>query len=327
MAYFLIIKILDDQSISIPSTMVYGDVELRSYSADTDLETASLEISASEGGLDFSKYSVCARIATIVECNTFVEAIHLADNKFLEVLDFISTDFSISNIKSSKIGLTKNLDTGVVTPITKFEFEHSMSFVMPLGTIQCFDSTNYVLSLRNELSERYKRSLHWARNSKNEKNQQLKIIFLWFALEALFKESETDNSVESFIRLFLGFPNGKQSGLISAAVKANLENHEKYKYWQKKLYEVVQEIRDFRNDSVHSGFRSVDYTKEKLELFSKIMICATSRCQAGVMRGLLSKINTLPEFKEYAIVLFEENINLINDTHNNIIYFLDHPTN
>ncbi|WP_183000786.1 MULTISPECIES: HEPN domain-containing protein [unclassified Pseudomonas] len=322
---FLVIKILDDQSFSIPSTMVYGDVEIRSYSADTKQEVDALKISATERGLDFNKYSVCARIATIVECETFIEAIHFADNRFLEVLDFKSTEFSVSNIKTSPIGLIKDLTTGTLTPITKTGFEPSISFIMNPKTIQRFDSTNYVLSLNNELSERYKRSLHWARNSKNETNQQLKIIFLWFSIEALFKEDETDNCVESYIRLFLGFPNGGQLKLISDTIKANLENHKKYKYWQKELKEVVKKIRNFRNDSVHSGFRSVDFRKETLDLFSTVMIYATSRCQAGVMRGLLSEIGLLSEFKKYAVVLFEDNINLINDVHNNIIHSLDHP--
>lgn len=325
MTSFLVVKILDDRSITLPSTMNYGSVELRSYSADTKLETDAFEASASEGGLDFNKHKICARIATIVDCETNSEAIHIADNKFLEVLDFKSTEFAVSAIKTSRIGLVKNLASGEITPIKRSGFQQSLSFVVRNGAIQCFDITNFLLSLKNELSNRYRRSLHWTRNSKNETNPQLKIIFLWFALEALLKADETDNCVESYIRLFLGFPNGQQLGLISPAVKINLENHARYKYWQKKLIEVVKEIRDFRNDSVHSGFRSVDFTKEKLELFSSVMTYAVSRCQAGVMQGLLSNIDSLSDFKEYAIPLFETNANLINDIHNNIIYSLDHP--
>lgn len=325
MTSFLVVRILDDRSITLPSTMNYGSVELRSYSADTKLETDALETSASESGLDFNKHKICARIATIVDCETDSEAVHIADNKFLEVLDFKSTEFAVSAIKTSRIGLVKDLASGEIIPIKRSGFQQSLSFVVRNGAIQCFDIPNFLLSLTNELSDRYRRSLHWARNSKNETNPQLKIIFLWFALEALLKADENDNSVESFIRLFLGFPNGQQLGLVSPGVKTNLENHARYKYWQKRLIEIVKEIRDFRNDSVHSGFRSVDFTKEKLELFNSVMTYAISRCQAGVMQGLLSNIESLSDFKEYAVPLFENNENLINDVHNNIIYSLDHP--
>ncbi|MCR8930421.1 MULTISPECIES: HEPN domain-containing protein [unclassified Pseudomonas] len=325
MTSFLIVKILDDRSIMLPSTLNYGRVELRSYSADTQLESIAFEKSASDNGLDFNKHKVCARIATIIECETHSEAIHSADTAFLEVLDFTSTEFSISAIKTSRIGLIKDLASGEITPITRSGFHQSMSFVMRQGTIQNIDTTVYLLSLKNELCDRYRRSLHWARNSKNETNPQLKIIFLWFALEALLKADEADNCVESYIRLFLGFPNGQQQWIVSPITKAKLENHARYKYWQKELIDTVKEIRDFRNNSVHSGFRSVDFSKEKLELFSSIMIFAVGRCQAGVMQGLLGNLETLSDFKEYAVPIFENNTNLINDIHNNVIYSLDHP--
>lgn len=325
MTYFLVVKILDDRSISTPCTMVYGDVELRSSTADTILETAALESSASSGGLDFNKYKFCARIATIVKCEIPTEAVRQADSKFLEVLDFKSTEFAVSNIQTSKIGLIKNLISGEIDPIEKTEFEQSISFIVRQGSTQYFDSTNYILTIKNDLSERYKRSLHWARNSKNEINPQLKIIFSWFALEALLKADDNDNSVESYIRLFMGFPNGVQLSLMSPTTKALLEKHERYKYWQKKLFEIVIEIRNFRNDSVHSGFRSMDFTKERLDQFKIVMTFAVGRCQAGVMRGLLSGINSLHEFKEYAVPILEQNTNLVNDTHNNIIYSLEHP--
>lgn len=325
MTSFLIVKVLDDRSITLPSTFNYGSVELRSYSADTQLEVSAFEKSASENGLDFNKHKICARIATIIDCETHNEAIHAADTKFLEVLDFKSTEFSISAIKTSRIGLIKDLSSGEITPITRTGFQQSLSFVMRHGSIQNVDTTVYLLSLKNELCDRYRRSLHWARNSKNETNPQLKIIFLWFALEALLKADENDNCVESYIRLFLGFPNGQQQWIVTPEIKAKLEKHTRYNHWKKQLIEVVKEIRDFRNDSVHSGFRSVDFAKEKLELFSTIMIYAVGRCQAGVMQGLLNNLETLLEFKEYAVPLFENNKNLINDIHNNVIYSLDHP--
>ncbi|MBO1539608.1 HEPN domain-containing protein [Pseudomonas sp. OA65] len=322
---FLVIKVLDNRSISLPSTLIYGDVELRSYSADTHAETEAFEVSASESGLDYGKFKISARIATIVNCETQIEAVHIADIRFLKVLDLKSVEFAVSAIKTSKIGLIKILSSGEIIPIKKSGFQHSITFVVGQGDTQRFDITNYLLSLENELGDRYMRSLHWARNSKHEANPQLKIIFLWFSLEALLKADENDNCVESYIRLFLGFPNGQQLGVLSSPVRNALENHARYKYWQKELIETVKDIRDFRNNSVHSGFRSVDFTKEKLELFSSVMTYAVSRCQNGVMQGLLNNIGTLSDFKEYAVPIFEDNTNLINDVHHNIIYSLDNP--
>ncbi len=327
MTSYLVVRILDNKSFSLPSTSTYGSVELRPHSSDTQPEVNAFESSASENGLDYERYQVCARISTIVECNNYREAIHTAEVKFLEVLDFKSIEHSISEIKTSEIGLIKDLSTGEITPIKILGFQPSLSFVMHNGSIQCFDATAYLLSLKNELCDRYRRSLHWARNSKNESNPQLRIIFLWFSLEALLKADENDNCVESYIRLFLGFPNGLQEWIINPLTKKSLECHSRYQYWKRKLIELVKEIRDFRNNSVHSGFRSMDFTKEKLELFSTIMILAVGRCQSSVAQGLLNGLESLAEFKEYAVPLLENNKNLINDIHNNVIYSLDHPKN
>lgn len=322
---YLVVRILDEKSIFLPSTFVYGNVELRSYTADTQYEVSALERSASENGLDFEKHKICARMVTIINCETHSEAIHEADIRFLEVLDLKFSEYSVSAIKTSSIGLIKDLASGEITPIKRTGYQPSLSFLIHPGSTQNVDATVYLLSLNNELCDRYRRSLHWARNSKNETNLQLRIIFLWFALEALLKEDENDNCVESFIRLFLGFPNGQQQWIITPSIKAKLEDHPRYQYWKKRLIKVVQEIRDFRNDSVHSGFRSIDFTKDKLELFSTVMVYAVGRCQAGVMQGLLNNLEGILEFKEYAVPLFENNENLINDIHNNVIYSLDHP--
>ncbi len=184
MGSFLVVKILDTQSVSLPSTLIYGSVELRSYKADIEDEIEALKESASNYRVDFDKYSHCARIATIVNCNNTIEAIDISGNLFSEILDLKSIEFSISNFKTSDIGFVKNLESGSIDPINRREYAPSMSFVMYRGDIQCVDVVNYILSLNNELSNRYLRSLHWSRNSKHESNKQLKILFYWFAVEA-----------------------------------------------------------------------------------------------------------------------------------------------
>ncbi len=322
MLSYLILKVLDIQSVSLPSTLLYGSVEFRSYKADFEHEIDALRKSASNLHLDFGKYMYCARIATIVNCDDPLEAVDIADNKFSEILDLKSNEFSISNFKTSGIGFVKNLESGKIQPLNKREHEFSMSFVVQQGSVQCFDLVNYILSLNNELSSRYLRSLHWARNSKHENNRQLKILFYWFSIEALIKESENDN-ISGVIRWFLGFPNGRKRNDVSTLVLGNLSQNPRYDYWNKELITIVDKIRIFRNDSVHSGFRSVDFTKHDLDLYNQVMIFSASRCQTAVQTALVNRISTVSEFKEYMGIIFEDNMNLINDVHRNIIFSLD----
>ncbi|MCR8935665.1 hypothetical protein [Pseudomonas sp. S11A4] len=170
----------------LPSTLNYGRVELRSYSADTQLESIAFEKSASDNpGWTLTNHKVCAS-ATIIECETHSEAIHSADTAFLEVLDFTSTEFSISAIKTSQIGLIKDLASGEIT-ITRSGFHQSMSFVMRQRNYTKISTPPFICShlKMSYATDTGARSI--GRNSKNETNPQLKIIFLWFALEALLK--------------------------------------------------------------------------------------------------------------------------------------------
>lgn len=323
---FLVLKILDTQSVSLPSTLVYGAVELRSHKSDSEVEVDALKQSASDNRADFEKYSYCARIATIVCSDSADEAIDAADNLFSGVLDLKSIEFSISSFKTSEIGYVKNLESGDIYPIIKRRYEPSMSFLVHQGDTQRIDAVSYILSLNNDLSYRYKRSLHWVRNSKHESNEQLKTLFYWFAIEALVKESEIDN-VGGIVRWFLGFPNGKQRNDVSPSLLNKLNNHPRYDYWSRELVTIVDKVRVFRNDSVHSGFRIVDFSKNELELYSRVMIFSASRCQAAVQLALINGLSTVAEFKEYISVIFEGNANVVNDVHGNIIFSLDQIKN
>jgi hypothetical protein len=164
--------------------------------------------------------------------------------------------------------------------------------------------------------------LHWARNAKHEKNKQLKIIFYWFSIEALLKESENDN-ISGVLRWCLGFPNGKKRNEVPNSILSSLNTHPRYEYWSKEIVTIVEQIRIFRNDSVHSGFRSVDFTKSELELYTEVMTFGASRCQGAVNIALMNRIETVSDFKEYIGIIFEGRVGLINDVHGNLIYSLD----
>lgn len=322
MNLFLVLKILEKNSICVQTTSIYSNVEFRSHKTDCDDETKALKESAESAKVDYSDFSYSVRIATIVENYELQKAIDLAEDRFAKILDLKSLESPISNLSLSPIGLTKNLETGEVLPILHADYVPSMAFMVHPGDVQLFDTNNYILSLDTGLSKRYLRSLHWSRNSRHEKNLQLRILFDWFSVEALLKESESDN-VGGYIRWFLGFPNGISELDVSSQIKLSLSNHPKYNIWKKKLPKVLEKIRCFRNDSVHSGFRSVDFTKEELDLYSLLMRYGSSRCQAAVQLALINRIETVPEFKEYIALIFQDNENLVNDVHNNIIFSLD----
>ncbi|MBJ8501042.1 MULTISPECIES: HEPN domain-containing protein [Acinetobacter] len=321
MSDYLVVKILDTNSFTLPNTLIYGEVELRSASTDSAAELIILKESAEDNKLDFAKYSYTARISTIVHSDTTREAEQQATDRFSSVLDLIMIKFPTSNVELSQIGFIKNLESGETIPIKKWEFSPSLSFVVSHGNIQRIDPMNFILSQKTELSERFLKSLYWARHSHHENNKQLKILFSWFALEALLKENE-DDYIGSIVCFCLGFPGKRKAHHISQEFMKKIESHPKYFFWLNKLTTEVNNIREFRNHSVHDGFRIVDCPKDTLALYEQIMIYGISRSQQAIQHALLNGISTVTEFKEYLPFIFEETVR-ISDVHGTIIYSLE----
>lgn len=322
MPNFIITKILEAKSIVIPSTLVYGDTELRSSKSDSEFDILAFKESAKINNLNYENYQFCARISTVIIGDNLENAKVRAENEFTKILDLKSIEYSISEIKTSTIGFVKDLDTGKIDPIGRDQFSSSLAFTIQHSSIQLFDLTNYILKNTSEFNDRYLRSLHWARSAKHETNNQLKVLFYWFSMEALLKESENDN-IAGTLRWFLGFPNGHSVLFLKPITISSLSAHSSYDYWKKRLIDILENIRVFRNESVHSGFRSVDFEKPTLDLYNDIMSYATSRAQSSARFAIINNITTLHEFKEYIYIIFENNVNVVNDVHHNMLFSFD----
>jgi hypothetical protein len=318
---FYVVKILTGGGAVFPVTEVYGDIEIRPASADDKTEAAAISESASDTLLK-NEHQIAARIATIVRATSTEEAIRLADEKFVPILDLLSAKFALSDFSLTQIGHVKNLDDGTICPIKNNFFGPSLTFIVPRGTVNKSDFEHWIIRQTTDLAERYKRSLHWARNAKWEKSTQMAILYRWFSVEALFKESEKDN-ISSLLLLYLGFPGSTYSKDISRDLLSQLSENESWIKWKKLSRDIVEKIRIFRNDSVHSGFRSVDYTSDELVLYNTIMTYAASGCQGAVRDALTQKIATVPEFKSCAGAIFENRGNVVNDIIGNIVFTLD----
>lgn len=321
MPNFLIVRAMEKNSVVLPRTLVYGNVEFRPAKSDTESEANALNASCTSFGLQPDDFNITARVATIVHSVDRDEAIEIAAARVAEVVDIKSTEFVASNYEASAAGFVKDLESGEITPLLSEAFRPSLAYVRHPHQLQEFDFNHYILSLNTELSQRYRRSLHWSRNARHEPNAQLKILFLWFALEALIKKEEQDN-IQGLVRWFLGFPNGQHLQTLSGQLRDKLRSHKLYDYWGRELTNVVDRIRNFRNDSVHSGFRSIDFTTKELALYSEVTLFAASRGQRIVAKGLLNNLSTVDELREFIAPLYECTIS-VNDVHNNILFTLE----
>lgn len=324
MANFYVCKLLKKPGIAVPTTIVYGRVEIRPAHKQGADELAILKNSLESTKLEAEvEIEIACRIAVIVQAGTPEDAEILADQYFVEVLDLLTVEYTMSHLAVAHCGYVKNLDTGDYQVITKQQFAPTMLFIRSQYSMPQINNTQVLAYRSGDLLDRYKRSIHWSRNARWERSIHLSLLYRWFSVEALFKESENDD-VTSPLMLFLGFPGNAYSKYISRDLLKRLSANTSYSKWKKQMKGVVDKIRDFRNASVHSGFRSNDCTPDDLRLYGRLMTVGLSRCQGAVHTGVLNGLKTVPEFKEYAGLIFENRSNVEGDIIGTIVHILDH---
>ncbi|MCH9690961.1 MAG: hypothetical protein K0U59_02675 [Gammaproteobacteria bacterium] len=316
---YLVAKVLENRGLHVSSTLVYEAVEIRSASKDLSAETKALEVSMETLRLKI-ELSLNCRISSVVSAINEDSAIAIADERFEEILDLKSLELPLSKLELTKCGYIKLLNTGEIRPLKDPGHQYDMMFMVPGASFVMLDATQVILSHDTELSTRYRRASHWIRHAKNEKNIQLSIIFYWFSVEALFKETEDDH-VGPFIRWFLGFPSGKGAAAVDSNVMSELQINAEYTLMRKKLIDSLEFIREFRNDSVHAGFRKFDFSGKNIDLYEQIMLLGAHRCLYAVEYAIINSIQNVSEFKEYIGLIFNQAIR-VDDIHGTVFHAL-----
>jgi len=321
MADFYVVKIADGKGVVLPDTVIYGKVEVRRANSDGKEEKAVVADSVAESQLKVDE-EFASRICTIVQAEAADEAIQIADERFVPIMDLLSTEFPLGQFSVTQCGYIKNLQTGELVAIKSNSYGPSMAFVRSRGFIKKIQFNQWILTQKTELAERYVRSIHWTRSAKWEKNIQIGVLYRWFSVEALFKQN-VDDDITGLLMHFLGFPGGSYSRDISRNLLSRLAANSAYEKWKRRIKVDLDKMRTFRNDSVHAGFRNVDYSRSELSLYDRIMTLGVSRCQAAVREGLLARLETVAEFKEYAGLIFETCGNAEKDIIDTVIFSLE----
>jgi len=321
---YYVCKALKNPGIVIAETIVYANVEIRPARENDTEEMVLLTESIKATNLESEvEITLSCRIGTIVQTDTEEAISSLADQRFVEILDLAAVEYTMSHLSLAHCGYIKNLDSGECTIFKNREYSAGTSFIRSRSMMPQLNSTQQILYQSGDLFERYKRSIHWYRNAQREKSIHINLLYRWFAVEALFKENETDDVTGPFM-LFLGFPGSTYSKHIDRNLLNRLAADASYSKWKRQIKDIVDKIRKFRNDSVHSGFRSIDCTPDDLRLYSRIMGLGLGRCQGAVRSAVLSGLKSVTEFREYAGLIFEDRPNVETDVIGNIIYVLDH---
>jgi hypothetical protein len=320
----LVVRLLDHRGIYLPRTRCVGSVEIRNRQADTPVERDAISVSCGAFGDEFNDLSM--RIATLVDAPSNPDADNLSEERFEEVLDALASEtHGISQLQLLGAGCFVDLQSGAITPrVPRPGHVPTTTFHIIRERFRPIDWPQYLLSSQqNELSRRLIRSYHWSRKAHLEGNRQLRVLFRWFAMEAIWMVGRDDDIVPR-VMWSLGFPNGAGAAVLSRAFVKRLAEHDTIRAWKAQLDDRLKAVRSFRNDSVHSGFRPQDVARAKLAEFDEVALLACSRVQNCAKAGVLAGLSTAADLLEYLPLLVEADLNYVNDVHRTILYGLEH---
>ena len=326
MKNYLVVRILGDKSFFIPKTKSFGNVDVRPGTNELDKEKRALKNSAKAFSLSVD-FDSCPRLATIVTADNEIVANKIAELRFEETLDcFEVYSYAISDNSLLAVGYVVNLEEFKIIPLSPIQKKRfNKIFFIIEEKFPRIDAFQYILSLtRNELSSSVIRSGYWARKARTETSNQLELLYRWIALETICKVLRNEDIVPK-IMLSLGFITGRNESTIDQNVIQNLYSNPAFRYWRRWIKAKLEDMRDYRNSTVHHGFRLHEVDELELKRYTRILGIAYPRLRQYVIQGILEGIETLHDFWEIVPILVEENQNLANDVHKTIIPILQTP--
>jgi hypothetical protein len=299
----VVIRLLDGRGIYYPTTLCVGRAELRPEKSDTPREREAL--TKSSAAFEYAWKNNCMRIVTVIDAANELEADIQAEEVFEECLDVLESMYAASKMALLPIGAYRVISndrvthrvpasTALPTTAAKIAYEN-----FP----QC-EWSQYLISLNSDLGKRLLRSYHWSRKAKWEANSQLRILFRWFAMEAIWMINADENIIPR-VRWALGFPNGAGAQRLSPDFQKALRGHPSYDSSRRIVQDRLEEVRVFRNSTVHNGFRHQDISRDDLFKLDRITALACGRvqkcAQGGILHGLtMAKelLDDLPKLTE-----------------------------
>lgn len=331
-------------------TYTWGTVEIRQSKHDIPSERKSITESMALFGLseavlqqgDQNSEAGLSRISTIVSAEGGRQPLAVARERFAEALDVLDIITPLKKFALLEPGCIRYLDTGNIEPLHPpysrlSRYLQSSIMHVDITRFSPMDLGQIVLAKQTpgradiDLADRLLRSAYWSRRARTEVNPQLRVLFRWFAIEAVWMIEPTkacpvtNDDVITPIMWAFGFPRGQGGNLVKRKASLFSNEIEYHSTWVQTCATRLEAIRKFRNHSVHNGFRHYDISPRQLLDYDIMAYQACGSIQRQVELGIAYGFQTAADLLEYLPLLFET----CCESHHvkNLIHALQHPEN
>lgn len=307
---YIVTRVLRAPCTYSPGATGFGAVEIRSGETDLPSEKEALARSEEAFGEPPPKSPLSMRICAACNAGSAFEADRAVEPHLEEVLDIVDcSGVNFDKHGLSPVGYVRNLDTGILVPrVPDWEFKSwppMSSFRMNAGRFQ-LPSFEQILAFgtQTDLIERLKRSFHWRRKARWESNIQVRVLFRWFAMEALWTLARNDDIVP-WVLWCMGLPSGVGASGIDRLLMRSLAAIPGYRQARHHLGNQLHAVRKFRNFTVHNGFRQMDVPASELGEFDRLTYYGCNDVQHFAQFGIMSGLATASELRQRLPDLFQ----------------------
>jgi hypothetical protein len=313
---WVVTRVVDAGRLRYSATQSLGRVELRAAKRDSPRERAALQASQESFG-ERPPLNSGLRISNIVERGNPWDVASKAEPAMIEALDILGADLRLCPLRLCRSGFIRNADSLEVLPLEQEPEDCSAFgavFWLRRGMFPPAGRGQRLLLRPSDLAKRLIRSYHWSRLGDVEATAQLRLLFHWFAIEAIWKVGRGNDDIIPRVMWSLGFPTGRGLLLVPPWLRQALVGVPNYRAWRKCVYALLQAARRFRDDTVHSGFRSQDIAPDRLLQVGQVVELACPRTQENARVGIDCGLVSPDELVEYLPLLFVQAPRVVGDT-------------
>ncbi|WP_374000302.1 hypothetical protein [Bdellovibrio bacteriovorus] len=325
---YIVTRVMSETGTFRGVALGLGNVEIRPPSSDSKEERSCLEASKQHYSLEVNLDGTAMRISALVQAESEEEADHYAIEIFEETQDILdNSSFGMSKFSLMDCGCITDIDGGITKP--RFPVGTNAPKIFPTferveDLFPSVGGAQYFINLSDsELKMGLLRSFYWSRKARWEPEGQMRLLYRWFAMEAIWLSGK-DEDITPRIMWSLGFPNGPQAVMVSRNLITELSAHPTYSSWKGKIELWLREIKVFRNKTVHNGFRPQDLSKKNLEDFNRLTMLACPRVQGFAYRGLEMGCVNPGDLLSKSAEIFNSKIKK-EEVHGTILYTLQNP--
>jgi len=245
-------------------------------------------------------------------------------NVFVQRLRLLEAGYLMRMSDRAAVPLLPSATANLIGPFMMFD-EHLTHPAHILNLLMRMPPERY-----GQLGAAVRRSAHWADLASRTEDLAEQLFMQWVSIECLCRV-DPNESINAKVATAARFPSGRFEVVLPVDERAAIAALPNYREWRRRVTELINKLRDLRNDIAHGGFRELDVRarldEREIYLARRLLAFAYQGVGTLTLHALERGITTIAEmWDRYAECLLpRRQISIARELSGTIIYTFENP--